>query len=204
MNEQSIFLAALEIADPNHRADYLSQACGDEPALRRQVDALFVAHERSGEFLNVPALQQMAAGASGNGDSAGETGADHHPPQGEIDLSFLEPSTAPDSIGRLMHYDIHEVIGRGGCGIVLKAFDEKLHRIVAIKVMAPELAATSPARKRFLREARATAAIRHENVVSIHAVEEQPANCRWSGGRARERVDSPGHQAGQHPAGRRN
>mgnify|MGYP003667018346 CR=1 FL=1 len=174
MNEQSIFLVALEIADPNHRADYLNQACGDEPALRRQVDALFAAHERSGEFLKVPALQQMAVCASGNGDSAGETGAEHHPPQGEIDLSFLEPATAPDSIGRLRHYDIHEIIGRGGCGIVLKAFDEKLHRIVAIKVMAPELAATSPARKRFVREARATAAIRHENVVSIHAVEEQP------------------------------
>ncbi|HWL28027.1 MAG TPA: serine/threonine-protein kinase, partial [Burkholderiaceae bacterium] len=174
MNEQSIFLAALEIADPSHRADYLSQACGDEPALRCQVDALFAAHERSGEFLNVPALQQIASGASGNGDSAGETGAEHHAPQGEIDLSFLEPATNSGSIGRLRHYDIHEIVGRGGCGIVLKAFDEKLHRIVAIKVMAPELAATSPARKRFLREARATAAIRHENVVSIHAVEEQP------------------------------
>ena len=67
-----------------------------------------------------------------------------------------------------------EVLGRGGFGIVVKAFDEKLHRMVAIKVMAPRLAATSPPRKRFLREARASAAIRHENVVSIYAVEEQP------------------------------
>jgi serine/threonine protein kinase len=54
----------------------------------------------------------------------------------------------------------------------LKAFDETLHRTVAIKVMAPELAATSPARKRFLREARSAAAIRHECIVNIHAVEE--------------------------------
>src|SRR5262249_37266779 len=61
-----------------------------------------------------------------------------------------------------------------GFGIVLKAFDEMLHRVVAIKVMAPRLATTSPARKRFLREARASAAIRHENAVGIHAVEEQP------------------------------
>jgi len=172
--EYSVFLAALEIADPIQRDDYLNQACADDPALRRQVDALFAAHERSGEFLIVPALQQIAAGAAGNDDSPGETSAEHHASQAEIDLSFLEPSTAPGSIGRLRHYDIHEIIGRGGCGIVLKAFDEKLHRVVAIKVMAPELAATSPARKRFLREARATAAIRHENVVSIHAVEEQP------------------------------
>ena len=67
-----------------------------------------------------------------------------------------------------------EVLGQGGFGIVFKAFDEMLHRVVAIKVMAPQLAATSPARKRFLREARAAAAIRHENVVAIYAVEEQP------------------------------
>jgi sugar lactone lactonase YvrE len=59
-------------------------------------------------------------------------------------------------------------------GVVLRAFDDKLHRIVAIKVMSSELAATSPPRKRFLREARAAAAIRHECVVDIHAVEEQP------------------------------
>ncbi len=46
--------------------------------------------------------------------------------------------------------------------------------MVAIKVMSIELASTSPARKRFLREARASAAIRHDNVVAIYAVEEQP------------------------------
>ena len=89
-------------------------------------------------------------------------------------LDFLQPSTKPGSLGRLGHYEVLEVLGQGGFGIVLKAFDEKLHRVVAIKVMAPHLAATSPARKRFLREARAAAAVRHENVVAIHAVEEQP------------------------------
>ena len=67
-----------------------------------------------------------------------------------------------------------QVLGSGGFGTVVKAFDEKLHRLVAIKVMAPLLAATSPARKRFLREARAAAAVRHENVVAIHAVEDLP------------------------------
>ena len=56
----------------------------------------------------------------------------------------------------------------------MKAFDEKLHRLVAIKVIGRDLAATSPPRKRFLREARAAAAIRHENVVDIHAVEDLP------------------------------
>jgi serine/threonine protein kinase len=56
----------------------------------------------------------------------------------------------------------------------VKAFDELLCRTVAIKILAPSLAVTSPPRKRFLREARAAAAIRHENVVTIYAVEEQP------------------------------
>src|SRR5262249_50923963 len=89
-------------------------------------------------------------------------------------LSFLQPSPKPGSLGRLAHYEVLEVLGRGAFGIVLKAFDEKLHRVVAIKVMAPQLASTSPPRKRFLREARAAAGIHHENVVTIYAIEDQP------------------------------
>lgn len=57
---------------------------------------------------------------------------------------------------------------------MFRAFDERLHRHVAIKVLSPQLAATSPPRKRFLREARSAAAVRHENVVQVYAVEEQP------------------------------
>src|SRR5688572_17452859 len=125
MNEQSIFLAALDIADPIERADYLSHTCGGDSTLRRQVEALLTAHERSGEFLAVPVLKQVAAG-----NPEGETSAEQHAGQGEIDLSFLQPSTSPGSLGRLLHYEIREVVGRGGCGIVLKAFDEKLERIV--------------------------------------------------------------------------
>lgn len=87
---------------------------------------------------------------------------------------YLSPSTKPGSRGRLGHYEVLEILGKGAFGTVLKAFDEKLHRMVAIKVMSTQLASTSPARKRFLREARASAAIRHDNVVAIYAVEEQP------------------------------
>ena len=54
------------------------------------------------------------------------------------------------------------------------AFDEVLQRVVALKVLAPQLAATSPARRRFLREARSSAQVRHENVVQVHEVAEQP------------------------------
>lgn len=169
MSEHEIFLSAIEIDSLNERAAYLADACNGNAVLRQQVDSLLAAHEQPGEFLDVPALRQMADGPAPDATNMYPSSV-----QDDLDLSFLEPSTAPASLGRLLHYEVRQVIGRGGCGIVLKAFDEKLERVVAIKVMAPELAATSPARKRFLREARAAAAIRHVNVVSIHAVEEQP------------------------------
>ncbi len=92
----------------------------------------------------------------------------------EAILKFLEPSERAGSLGRLGHYEVLEGLGRGAFGIVLKAFDDSLQRVVAVKVLAPEIAATSPARKRFLREARTAAQVRHQNVVQIYAVEEQP------------------------------
>ncbi len=64
------------------------------------------------------------------------------------------------------------MIGRGGMGVVLKAFDRSLHRIVAIKVLAPPVAAGGTARQRFIREARAAAAVSHDHVVAIYAVDE--------------------------------
>ncbi len=87
-------------------------------------------------------------------------------------LDFLGPSQQPGSLGRLGQYEILETVGRGGMGIVLKAQDTKLNRIVAVKVLAPELAANPTARKRFLREAQAAAAVSHDHVVTIYAVEE--------------------------------
>src|SRR5262245_19274029 len=87
------------------------------------------------------------------------------------DLDFLAPPTKPEHLGRLGHYDVHEVIGKGGFGVVLKAFDEKLHRIVAIKVLAPAFANNGSARERLIREARSAAAIKNEHVVGIYEVD---------------------------------
>ncbi len=86
------------------------------------------------------------------------------------DLGFLAPATRPGSLGRLGGYEILDVVGRGGMGVVLKAFDDVLHRVVAVKVMAPTLAANATARKRFIREAQAVAAVTHDHIVTIHAV----------------------------------
>jgi Protein kinase domain len=95
------------------------------------------------------------------------------PPSGiDETLGALAPSDWPDSLGRLGSYEVKGVIGRGGMGVVLKAFDPALNRNVAIKVLSPHLADCGAARRRFLREARATAAVAHEHVVSVFAVVE--------------------------------
>ena len=171
--------------------------CAGNSTLREQVDELLRLHDECGSFLEVPAAFQLRV-ASGPTDIPTEATCDvlRHEPAGgrgvgleaiadtraesrgegtedDPPLDFLEPSTEPGSLGRLGHYEIKEVIGRGGMGVVLRAFDSKLHRVVAIKVLATELAASATARRRFSREAQAAAAVCHEHVVTIHAVDEE-------------------------------
>ena len=89
-----------------------------------------------------------------------------------MDVSaLLGPCETPDRIGTLGDYEVESVVGRGGMGVVLKAHDRRLNRVVAVKVLAPEFAADPVARRRFAREARAAAAVSHPHVVVIHAVE---------------------------------
>jgi serine/threonine protein kinase len=88
--------------------------------------------------------------------------------------NFLGPPTDPAYIGRLAHFDVMRMIGRGGMGIVLEAFDSRLQRNVALKVLDPEVAHDATARQRFCREARAAASITHENVIAVHQVEHAP------------------------------
>ena len=87
-------------------------------------------------------------------------------------LAFLAPSDWPDSLGRLGSYEVKGVLGSGGMGVVFKAFDPALNRNVAVKVLAPSLASCGASRRRFLREARAAAAVVHEHVVAVFAVVE--------------------------------
>ncbi len=91
-----------------------------------------------------------------------------------LDIDFvvncLEPCDQPGTLGRVGEYEIVEVIGRGGMGVVLKGFHRELGRFVAVKVIAPHLASSGAARQRFIREARAAAAIVHPNVMPIHSV----------------------------------
>jgi serine/threonine protein kinase len=101
----------------------------------------------------------------------GRRGRDPWGPGDDLSLGFLDPPAKDGQIGRLGSYEILEVIGRGGMGVVLKPQDPGLNRYVAIKVLAPHLSGTSAARRRFAREARAAAAVSHEHVVAIHAVD---------------------------------
>lgn len=87
-----------------------------------------------------------------------------------IALDFLAPTDDPQMLGRFAGYEIVGVIGVGGMGIVMKGFDRTLNRFVAIKALLPSYASSGAARKRFAREARAAAAVVHENVIEIHGV----------------------------------
>lgn len=175
MNERDIFLAAIEIANADERLTYLDRACHGNAKLRAEIEELLKNHAEASQFLESPAVaadsavhQTIQTGASDKGPGA-EDASD------EVQFrKYLESATRPGWLGRLAHYEIEEILGRGAFGIVAKAFDEKLQRVVAIKLMSPELASTSPPRKRFLREAQTAAAVTHENIVAIHAVEEDP------------------------------
>jgi serine/threonine-protein kinase len=81
-----------------------------------------------------------------------------------------EKESVDGFVGRLDRYLIRRVVGTGGMGVVLEGWDQQLHRPVAIKAMHPHLASIAIARQRFVREARAAAAIVHPNVVAIHSV----------------------------------
>jgi hypothetical protein len=93
------------------------------------------------------------------------------PTAGGPRLPFLHPTDRPGFLGRLGAYDIRREIGRGGMGVVFEGFDPELDRTVAVKVLSPLSATTDEARARFLREARAAAALEHEHVVTVHAVD---------------------------------
>lgn len=85
---------------------------------------------------------------------------------------LLAPPQSAGELGRLGPYKVTKVLGRGGMGVVFAAEDLQLARSVALKVMLPNLGDSAEARSRFLREARAAAALQHDHIIPIHHVGE--------------------------------
>ena len=123
------------------------------------MEALLRAHERPETLLDRPAVQQFEP-------------TPDEPAMFDDSLDFLARSRKAGSLGRLGSYEVLEVVGWGGMGVVFRAFDDKLQRVVAIKVLAARFAAVNSARHGFLREARAAGTLTDDNVIAIHAVED--------------------------------
>jgi serine/threonine-protein kinase len=161
--EQARLAAHLEHCKTcQYRVEGLTAGQKSWPGMARKLSAHGPAPE--------PALQKVMARLKENPEP--EATSDEPVFAGDLPLGFLSPADKPGLLGRLERYEVQEEIGRGGMGVVLKAFDPSLHRVVAIKVLAPQLATSGVARKRFLREAKAAAAVTHDHIVTIHAVDE--------------------------------
>src|SRR5918999_1449616 len=78
----------------------------------------------------------------------------------------------PTPAQTIAHYRIVEPIGAGGMGTVYKAFDNKLQRIVALKVLPPEYVSQQDRRRRFFQEARAASALSHPHILTVYEVGE--------------------------------
>src|SRR5262249_38440479 len=106
MTQQDIFTAALQITDPDGRAAYPAQACGGGAAGGGGAETLLRREGGAGAFLARPAVEQMAGDPSPRPDG----------PEEDEGLGFLQPPSEPGSLGRLGHYEVLEVVGRGGTG----------------------------------------------------------------------------------------
>jgi serine/threonine protein kinase len=152
---------ANQISDLHHRAlahapadrdRFLREACGDDEALRQEVESLLQFESAADGFLARPAVAALA-------DAPG---------------SDLTQTVTPASmVGRTLgSYTLTARIGAGGMGEVYRARDSKLGRDVAVKVLPPSFASDPDRRSRFAREARVLATLNHPNIGAIYGLEE--------------------------------
>lgn len=146
---KEVFFEAVDLP-PAERDGFLERSCGDDPDLKTEVARLLAREEEENaeDFLEVPAVVGL-----GLADEAAETG-----PRSVLPAA-LEPPLEGWSRFRLV-----EVLGRGGMGEVWKAWDPRLSRHVAIKVVRR---GTSGIAERFRREARAHARVQHDAVLEV-------------------------------------
>jgi predicted ATPase/tRNA A-37 threonylcarbamoyl transferase component Bud32 len=153
-----VFLSALERPRAEWSA-FVRLACGGDAALCRSVFSLLRAHEHAGPLDRLgERLPAAWAEVSGHGMSGGAASA---------------PRLA--SGATLGRYEIRDRLGAGGMGEVYRAFDQRLHREVAIKVIAHRIEDQAGALGRFEEEARAASALNHPNIVTVYDIGEQQA-----------------------------
>jgi serine/threonine protein kinase len=127
----------------SERATFVADRCGVDEELKLEATSLIDAHEDAGNFIEVPALAQ--------------------------DAHVLLGDTALREVGQ---YVIIRPLGTGGMGEVYLAQDQRLDRLVALKILPPYFAADDARLGRFQREARAASALNHPNILTIHEVGE--------------------------------
>ncbi len=138
--------SALERA-PVEWPAFLDEACAGNSALRSQLEALLASHERTNDFIEMPAFEVMA----------------------DMLTDEQQESLVGRTIGR---YQILELLGAGGMGKVYLAQDKHLLRKVALKTLPGYLTRDEELVRRFQREARSVSALNHPNILTIHEIGE--------------------------------
>jgi serine/threonine protein kinase len=160
---KTIFGRALEMSDPAARAEYLSEACGENAALRAEVDALLEALERAGGFLqNVPAMEDATGAFAPEAPSTGT----FDPP---YDVPTSEHASRGERVGVAIggKYTLVEAIGEGGMGSVWRAKQtEPVKRFVAVKLIKAGMD-SKQVLARFEAERQALALMDHPNIAKV-------------------------------------
>jgi eukaryotic-like serine/threonine-protein kinase len=160
MTVETIFSAARQLPPGATRDAFVEESCSEDAALRSQVEALLQIAERMDTNEPFDTVASVMKSLTQSRPSEG--------------YSTQSPTSEPDLIGRKIgHYEITSKLGQGGMGVVYKARDIHLDRLVALKIL-PDEKITSPDRKRrFIQEAKAASALNHPNIVHLYDVDEQ-------------------------------
>jgi serine/threonine protein kinase len=177
MNATDLFDKLIAIDDPLAQTELLKQIESENPEVAATLRDMLANFAPSDSFLETPAVEQIAQQTDGEDFLKAIESRFQEPKrysESDLSLDFLSPPSVSGTLGNLAGYEIHEVIGYGGSGMVLRAKDPGLNKWFAIKVMHADQVRDTVARSRFMQEARSLGRIDHENIVRVYRVEESP------------------------------